>query len=592
MILIVQQINILNIISIVFLKIFFKKIYFFKSSQLIRNKVFFNFLSKLKIYWVTYENFPVRNHTKIKKSSIKFSKNLCDNFVEKIYNKNLEIIQINKNELKILLNNMLLEISEEYFEYIKFAEEYFNNNDLKVFFLCKRNFVTKNILKNYNFQNINIFDLSIINFFIEKILKKLISKKETITFSHESKKNYINVTDFDRFSYAFFPHKGVHDNYFLKDYYYSKKSENLNSKKILHIEWSMEEINKISREYYQKEEINVIQWNKLKYKYKLSDYLYFKDIFLFFIKTSIKFGVNLSLLLFLELAKIYNSKLKLKKFKNLKSIFVGNEFLFPSYLNIAIRKLNIKIFTLREKTILSFYGRLSDYTKYFTVCRDKLPNSLFVGNPRLQNYFKKKDEFEKMRTLKKADKVCLVLDNKSDLDWYKNGRFLRANWLLNLKFYNDIILLADRNPEILFLLKCKNLYWLNIPNFKKIVEKINLAKNIDILDNTKWDSNKCLGYCDFAVGKYTSLMEEFVTIGKPIIIFDDDLFPAEYIDINKEIFAKNLSELNEKFYKMKTNQQHYNNLVESWKKKLDGKFIQENFEKVLIKNIDDDGKRY
>ena len=43
---------------------------------------------------------------------------------------------------------------------------------------------------------------------------------------------------------------------------------------------------------------------------------------------------------------------------------------------------------------------------------------------------------------------------------------------------------------------------------------------------------------------------------------------------------------------MKTNQQHYNNLAESWKKKLDGKFIQENFEKVLIKNIDDDGKRY
>ena len=80
-------------------------------------------------------------------------------------------------------------------------------------------------------------------------------------------------------------------------------------------------------------------------------------------------------MLFLELIKIHNSKLKLKKLKNLKSIFVGNEFLFPSYLNIAIRKLNIKIFTLREKAILSFYGRLSDYKKYFTVCRENSPNS-------------------------------------------------------------------------------------------------------------------------------------------------------------------------------------------------------------------------
>ena len=82
MILIVQQINILNIATILFLKIFFKKIYFFKSSKLFRNKVFFRFLSKLQVHWVSYENFPVQNHTRIKKF-IKFSKSLTNNFVEK-----------------------------------------------------------------------------------------------------------------------------------------------------------------------------------------------------------------------------------------------------------------------------------------------------------------------------------------------------------------------------------------------------------------------------------------------------------------------------------------------------------------------------
>ena len=572
MILIVQQINILNIATILFLKIFFKKIYFFKSSKLFRNKVFFRFLSKLQVHWVSYENFPVQNHTRIKKNSIKFSKSLTNNFVEKIFDKNLEKIQLNKNDLKILINNMFLEISEEYCEYIKFAEEYLDNKNLKVIFFCKRNFINKNIIKDYKFKNINIFDLLIFDFFFQKIINK-----EKIAYSNRSKKNYINITDFDRFNYAFFPHKGIHDNYYLKDYYYSKKIENLNSKKILHIEWSMGEINEISSKYYQEEKINVIQWNKLKYKYNIQDYLFFKNIFLFIIKIFFRFGINLSLLLFLELIKIHNSKLKLKKLKNLKSIFVGNEFLFPSYLNIAIRKLNIKIFTLREKAILSFYGRLSDYTKYFTVCRENSPNSLFVGNPRLQNYFEKKEQFKKMRTLNKADKICLVLDNKSDVDWYKNGRFLRANWQLNLKFYNDIISVADQNPEISFLFKCKNLHWLDIPEFKKIVEKINLAKNIDILDNIQWDSNKCLGYCDFAIGKYTSLIEEFVTIGKPIILFDDDLFPADYIDINEEIFAKNLSELNKKFSKMKTNEQQYINLAYSLEKEIRWKICTREF---------------
>ena len=115
--------------------------------------------------------------------------------------------------------------------------------------------------------------------FFQKIINK-----EKIAYSNRSKKNYINITDFDRFNYAFFPHKGIHDNYYLKDYYYSKKIENLNSKKILHIEWSMGEINEISSKYYQEEKINVIQWNKLKYKYNIQDYLFFKNIFLFIIK--------------------------------------------------------------------------------------------------------------------------------------------------------------------------------------------------------------------------------------------------------------------------------------------------------------------
>ena len=73
----------------------------------------------------------------------------------------------------------------------------------------------------------------------------------------------------------------------------------------------------------------------------------------------------------------------------------------------------------------------------------------------MQNYYEKKEQFNKMRTLNKADKICLVLDNKSDVDWYKNGRFLRANWQLNLKFYNDIISLQIKIQRYHFYLNVK-----------------------------------------------------------------------------------------------------------------------------------------
>ena len=44
----------------------------------------------------------------------------------------------------------------------------------------------------------------------------------------------------------------------------------------------MGEINEISSKYYQEEKINVIQWNKLKYKYNIQDYLFLKIFFIYY----------------------------------------------------------------------------------------------------------------------------------------------------------------------------------------------------------------------------------------------------------------------------------------------------------------------
>ena len=293
-----------------------------------------------------------------------------------------------------------------------------------------------------------------------------------------------------------------------------------------------------------------------------------------------------------ELIKVHNSKLKLKTLSKLNSIFVGNEYLFPTHLNIACRSLRKNIFTLREKTILSSYGRKSDYSKYFTVCKENQKKSIFIGNPRLQGYYKKKDEYDKLRNLKNIKSACLVLDNKSNLNWYKNGRYQRANWRQNKNFYNDVISIAKKNQETLFLLKCKDLNWKKIPEFQIILDKVSKTKNIEILDNKLWDPNKCLGFCDFAIGKYTSLIDEFVTLNKPVIIFDDDLFPLQYLDLKREIFARDLNELNKKFSKILEHKESYLLANQDWKKKLEGTFDQKNFLDLLTKYIKEDEERY
>ena len=401
-----------------------------------------------------------------------------------------------------------------------------------------------------------------------------------------------NIKDFSNFKFIFFPHKGIHDNYYLKDYYYSKNDKNLSKENILHIEWNINEINEKSRDFYFNNNINVIEWRKIKYKKDLQNFLYLKNIFLFFFNILPILGISLSMYLLNELIKVHNSKLKLKTLSKLNSIFVGNEYLFPTHLNIACRSLRKNIFTLREKTILSSYGRKSDYSKYFTVCKENQKKSIFIGNPRLQGYYKKKDEYDKLRNLKNIKSACLVLDNKSNLNWYKNGRYQRANWRQNKNFYNDVISIAKKNQETLFLLKCKDLNWKKIPEFQIILDKVSKTKNIEILDNKLWDPNKCLGFCDFAIGKYTSLIDEFVTLNKPVIIFDDDLFPLQYLDLKREIFARDLNELNKKFSKILEHKESYLLANQDWKKKLEGTFDQKNFLDLLTKYIKEDEERY
>ena len=582
MILVVQEINLINLISICIFKIFFKKIFFFNSSKFLRNKKFFKFLKKLQIVWVSYDDFPIKEHTEIKKNSINFSKKMSEELVDKIVNLILKKSLISLNDAKIILNNLLLDISEEYFEYIKFVNDNFEKEkQLKVLFFCKKNYITKKIFEKSGHKNLNIFDFTIFNDFILKKIKfSRWQKNPPIKNNHMVFKN---IKDLSNFKFIFFPHKGIHDNYYLKDYYYSKNEKNLFKENILHIEWDLNEINEKSRDFYLNNNINVIEWKRIKYKKKYQNFLYSKNLVLLFFNILPILGINLSFYLLIELIKIENSKLKLKTLSKLNSIFVGNEYLFPTHLNIACRNLRKNIFTLREKTILTSYGRMSDYSKYFTVCRKNQKNSIFIGNPRLKDYYKKKSEYDKLRNLKNVENVCLVLDNKSNLNWYKNGRYQRANWRQNKNFYNDIISIAKHNEEILFLFKCKDFNWKKNSEFQIILNKISKTKNIEILDNKLWDSNKCLGFCDFAIGKYTSLMDEFVTLNKPVLIFDDDFFPLEYLDLKREIFAKDIGELREKLYKILKHKESYLLENEDWRKKLDGLFDQNIFLETLLK---------
>ena len=98
-------------------------------------------------------------------------------------------------------------------------------NNIK-FYFCKKNYITKKIFEKSGYKNLNIFDFTIFNDFILKKIKfSRWQKNPSIKNNHIVFKK---IKDLSNFKFIFFPHKGIHDNYYLKDYYYSNNELKFN----------------------------------------------------------------------------------------------------------------------------------------------------------------------------------------------------------------------------------------------------------------------------------------------------------------------------------------------------------------------------
>lgn len=582
MILFIQRINFINVLFIFFARLFFKRIFFFNSSLKFRNKKFFSFLKRINIIWVSYEDYYVKNHTIIKRNSILFAQDFKKKLTENLWTINLKEHALSRDQFEMMTNNLLLTISEEYYEYKKFAEEIISG-DKKIFLLTNNNFITKNIYKNSRFINLNIFDLTILNFILTRFIKlifklfiKNLNKKK-----EKFKKFQKNIGDF---KIVFFPHKGINPGYLSKDYFYSKKNIDLNPKNILHIEWNINEVDELSQNYYNNNNIPVIEWSAIKSSSILT-IIFNKILILFFLNTGFKNGFTLSFLLTLELVKIILAKEKINNLKNTNTVLVGYEYLFPTSLNIAIVNSKKKIVTIRDRRLLEKLGVESSYDKYFTTYKSDQLNTEYIGNIRMRNFHE-----EKKTSLENRDKEfkllnCLVLIDHSTKDWYTNGKYFRPNWKNNIKCLEDVLAISKIKKEINFFIKAKNNYWESLSAFEKIMQNINNSKNVSIIDNIAWSINKCINDYDFTIGKYTSLMDDIAYMNKPIIIFDDDLYPINYLKINKDLFAKNQNELNNKINELILNPNQYSSKMEHWRDDISLKFSQEDFEEKLKKII-------
>ena len=119
---------------------------------------------------------------------------------------------------------------------------------------------------------------------------------------------------------------------------------------------------------------------------------------------------------------------------------------------------------------------------------------------------------------------------------------------------------------------------MEIGYFEKAVNELRQLENVEILSDYKtWSPSNCIKSVDFGIALMTSLADEMLAIGKPVIIYEPEDFPSCLLDYGPSIISKNFEDLNNKVKSIKLNLQLYNNSLNQIREKFYKKFNKEYF---------------
>jgi len=575
-ILVLNNLSIISLPIIIFFRLLNFKILFISINSYFRNRNFLKFLSLFNINWFNYQEYKLDDvKIELMVKAAKFSENLSSEISDKYWHPTLEKIFINKFYLTACLTTYIYKYEIQNVMELMTIAKSFEKNGNKTYLWIPNNLISKRVnAQFYNLKNLNIFP----NFYIMQILiiglnvikrklKNLNSKKNNkLSNNTKSAKKYNN------FKIAHYPHKGIYylsdagdygkPQLYLKDYFYSyNKNDPFFYQNLLHIEWNLAEVDQKSKNYYDDNNIQYLEWRSFSDNWKIliKTFLFWKkNMHLFFKLAKYDFQI-LYYLLFITF-QIFKSLENLSKLENLKVLLCCHDELFPTELSVACKIKKIMTVSIQDRISVSNVIPLFIFDLYFAsgeksknIIRKKMPDP-FVKN--LKNlYLIKTDKYHDLKNDKNYNNdylnykfKCIVMDWHSFPGWYENGRAIVQNWRINKDFYQIIIDLANNYPQVNFLIKSKNYKWMNISFFEKIVNDMNKKKNISILDDQKkWMPMESLKVGDFAIARPSSLAEEMLFIGKPVIIYNScGGIPEKVFDFGKKILANNYEEISEK----------------------------------------------
>jgi len=589
-ILFIKKINIFNFILLIFFRIYFDKIFFLEIDRQLKHKRLLSFFEIFGFNWINYNHYDLQ---KIYPKQIRKCTDFVDKYAiyisKKIWVNPLSTFFLNKDLFAGCLASQIHHRALDILEVTEVAQIFKKRN--QVYLMISNDFFFKTINKDYNLKNINIINYEIFKIFgfIYPVFLNLclVMFKKVTSISFYNKKKYQKHKE-NKFTVAFFPHKGMFIQNNIKRRFYLKKSNsNFNQKNIAHIEWNSYELSKQSHKLYLKKKTPLFFWNSFKKKSPIT----LLNFFIFKFKLLFKLYKYSILLETLSSAyQVQNAKhIITNNFPKLKYILAGYDILFPVEVSLACRQLNIKTIAVQDRLLHPVWSPMMCFDYYFTLGSTSNKFIKKRMGSTIKNTIKTQlstmDPFNTKKNEKyKNNLKCLIVDFSSLKDeyWYSNGRSIIANWKTNYNFYYNVLSCSKKYPNILFLIKSKNYFWIKVNYLKDLIKALNKQKNIKILsDQKKWTPDHSIKYTDFAISRYSSLSDEMFYLNKPILLINDHGYPGGIYNFGNKLLVNNLNQLENKINLIQKNYNVYNKSLDKLRKTL----FHQNIKKDSLKNL-------
>ena len=416
---------------------------------------------------------------------------------------------------------------------------------------------------------------------VSMALNQVFRRRQNVT-EYDNDHQYDNVLDLQDYEVAYFPHQGVsYGGLFLKDHFYSSDRGNpFFYENIIHFELAGNRyVLPKSLKYYREKKIRNEDWQTLPSKKRAVPNRLFG-----FICDAIRHGIRgLDIDLLFNFAWIVHSiqfhQSRLKSLPKLKIVLIGHDTLFPATLSAACRLQGIQTIAVQERMIAAWEWHPLLIDHYFVIgpeahyqLKSIAPvRTTFheLGPVRLKDHANARipDMISSIR--EKYSWIVLALDLHSEMDWFENGRRIANNWRSNMVFYNHLLRLCNDFPGVLFLLKGKNTDFIRIQFFKDLLRRFRAHTNLLILeDSSIWTPFTSVASADIGVARHTSLADEMMALGKPVIFDDYDGYPSEIYDYGPDVIAYSYDDIRDKLARFFADPSAYNANLNNLRKRL------------------------